>query len=64
VAIAYSGNNVKIIGSHAGISVGPDGATHQGMEDIAILRVLPRMTILVPCDAIEARKATIAAAAK
>lgn len=61
VSICYSGNNVKIIGSHAGISVGPDGATHQAMEDIAITRVLPRMTVLVPCDAIEARKATIAA---
>jgi len=62
VSVAYSGNNVKIIGSHAGISVGPDGATHQAMEDIAITRVLPNMTILVPCDSIEARKATIAAA--
>ena len=62
VSICYSGNNVKIIGSHAGISVGPDGATHQAMEDIAITRVLPRMTVLVPCDAIEAKKATIAAA--
>jgi transketolase len=61
VSICYSGNNVKIVGSHAGISVGPDGATHQAMEDIAILRALPRMTILVPGDAIEARKATIAA---
>ncbi len=62
VSICYSGNNVKMIGSHAGISVGPDGATHQAMEDIAITRVLPRMTVLVPGDAIEARKATIAAA--
>ena len=61
VSICYSGNNVKIIGSHAGISVGPDGATHQAMEDIAITRVLPRMTVLVPCDALEARKATVAA---
>jgi len=62
VSICYSGNNVKLIGSHAGISVGPDGATHQAMEDIAITRVLPRMTVLVPCDSNEARKATIAAA--
>ena len=62
VSICYSGNNVKIVGSHAGISVGPDGATHQAMEDIAITRVLPRMTVLVPCDALEARKATVAAA--
>ncbi len=62
VSICYSGNNVKIIGSHAGISVGPDGATHQAMEDIAITRVLPRMTVLVPADSIEAKKATLAAA--
>src|SRR4029079_18998326 len=62
VSICYSENNVKIVGSHAGISVGPDGATDQAMEDIAITRVLPNMTVLVPCDAIEARKATLAAA--
>ncbi|MBI4049699.1 MAG: transketolase family protein, partial [Candidatus Doudnabacteria bacterium] len=62
VSICYSGNNVKIVGSHTGISVGPDGATHQAMEDIAITRVLPRITVLVPADAIEARKATVAAA--
>lgn len=54
--------NVKIAGCHAGVSVGPDGATHQMTEDIAIMRVLPNMTILNPCDAIEARKATVAAA--
>lgn len=53
--------NVKIAGAHAGISVGPDGATHQMLEDIAIMRVLPEMTVIVPCDAIETRKATIAA---
>src|SRR3990167_5391245 len=63
VSVCYSKNNVKIVGAHAGISVGPDGATHQAMEDIAIMRVLPNMTVLVPCDALEARKATIAAAA-
>lgn len=62
VSICYSNNNVKIIGSHAGISVGPDGATHQAMEDIATTRVLPNMTVLVPADAIEARKVTLAAA--
>lgn len=61
VSICYSGNNVKLIGSHAGISVGPDGATHQAMEDIATMRCLPRMTVLVPCDANEARRMTIAA---
>ena len=53
---------VKIVGSHAGISVGPDGATHQALEDIALMRVQPRMTVLSPCDAEEARKATVAAA--
>jgi transketolase len=55
--------NVKIAGAHAGVSVGPDGATHQMTEDIAIMRVLPEMRVLVPCDAIETRKATVAAAA-
>lgn len=53
---------VKIGGAHAGISVGPDGATHQALEDIALMRVQPRMTVLVPCDAVEAQKATFAAA--
>src|SRR3990167_2565462 len=53
---------VKIAGHHAGISVGPDGATHQALEDIAIMRVIPRMVVVVPCDAIEAEKATVAAA--
>ena len=52
---------VKIAGSHAGISVGPDGATHQALEDIALMRVLPRMTVISPCDAMEAKKATLAA---
>src|SRR3989338_2587148 len=60
--ICYNNRPVKIIGSHAGISVGPDGATHQAFEDIGIMRVLPRMVVLSPCDSIEARKATIAAA--
>ena len=54
---------VKIVGSHAGLSVGPDGATHQALEDIALMRVQPNMTILSPCDAEEAYKATLAAAA-
>jgi transketolase len=54
--------NVKIAGAHAGVSVGPDGATHQMTEDIAIMRVIPNMTVLVPGDAIETRKATLAAA--
>jgi transketolase len=60
--ICYNDRPVKIAGSHAGISVGPDGGTHQAIEDIAITRVLPRMVVLSPCDAIEARKATIEAA--
>lgn len=50
---------VKIVGSHAGISVGPDGATHQMLEDIALMRVLPRMVVVVPGDSIEAEKATL-----
>jgi transketolase len=54
---------VKIVGSHAGVSVGPDGATHQALEDIALMRVQPNMSVISPCDAEEARKATLAAAA-
>jgi transketolase len=54
--------NVKVIGSHAGVSVGPDGATHQAIEDMAIMRCIPNMTVVAPCDAIEARKATLAIA--
>jgi len=60
--IAYNNSNVKIAGHHAGISVGPDGATHQATEDIAIMRTMPNMKVFVPCDAVEARKATLAAA--
>lgn len=60
--ICYNDVPVKIVGSHAGISVGPDGGTHQAIEDIALMRVLPNMVVLSPCDAIEAKKATIAAA--
>lgn len=59
VSIAYSENNVKIIGCHAGLNVGPDGATHQALEDIALMRVLPKMTVIVPADAEETRKATL-----
>ncbi len=54
---------VKIAGAHSGVSVGPDGGTHQMTEDIALMRVLPNMTVLAPCDAIETRKAIIAALA-
>jgi len=60
--ICYNDSNVKIAGAHAGVSVGPDGGTHQAIEDIAITRVIPRMTVIAPCDAIEAKKATLAAA--
>jgi transketolase len=60
--ICYNNRPVKIAGSHAGVSVGPDGGTHQAIEDIAITRVIPRMVVISPCDAIEAKKATIAAA--
>lgn len=60
--ICYNHRPVKIAGSHAGVSVGPDGGSHQALEDIAITRALPNMVVIVPCDAIEARKATLAAA--
>lgn len=53
---------VKVIGSHAGVSVGPDGATHQMLEDIALMRVLPNMVVIAPADAVEAEKATLAIA--
>lgn len=53
---------VKIAGCHAGISVGPDGATHQALEDMALMRVQPHMVVISPCDSVEARKATLAAA--
>ncbi len=60
--ICYNNRPVKIAGSHAGVSVGPDGGSHQALEDMAITRVLPRMVVISPCDAIEAKKATMAAA--
>jgi transketolase len=58
--ICYNREPVKIIGSHGGLSVGPDGGSHQMLEDIAITRVIPNMVVISPCDAIEASKATIA----
>lgn len=58
--ICYNNRPVKIVGSHAGVSVGPDGGTHQAIEDIAITRVIPRMVVISPCDSIEAKKATLA----
>jgi transketolase len=60
--ICYNNQPVKIVGSHAGVSVGADGGSHQALEDIALMRVLPRMIVLSPCDALETRKAITAAA--
>jgi len=62
VSVCINNLNVKIQGAHAGISVGPDGRTHQALEDIGIMRILPNMTVVVPADAIQAEKATIASA--
>lgn len=56
--IAYNNRPVKIVGAHAGVSVGPDGATHQALEDIALMRMVPNMEVFVPCDATEARAIT------
>ncbi|HEX3468470.1 MAG TPA: transketolase C-terminal domain-containing protein [Candidatus Elarobacter sp.] len=62
--LALNETNVKIAGAHAGVSVGPDGATHQAIEDIAIMRVIPKMTVIVPCDSVQTKKATLAVAAR
>ena len=61
-SVCYSNLNVKLVATHAGLTVGADGATHQMMEDIAMLRALPNLTIIIPCDSLEAEKATIAVA--
>lgn len=61
ITICYSNVNVKIGGAHGGISVGPDGATHQALEEISIMRSIPNMRMIVPCDYWETRKATVAA---
>lgn len=60
--IALNDRPVKIVGSHAGVSVGPDGATHQMLEDIALMRALPNMVVIAPGDSVEAEKATLALA--
>ena len=60
-SIAYSNLNVKLVSTHAGITVGADGATHQMLEDVSMMRVLPNMRVVVPCDALEAEKAVLAA---
>ena len=61
--ICLNDRPVKIVGSHAGVSVGPDGATHQMLEDLGLMRVLPNMVVIAPCDSVEAEKATIAMSA-
>ena len=61
VSVCFNNLHVVIGGAHAGISVGPDGATHQALEDIAIMRVLPNMTVFSPCDAFQTKQVTIAA---
>ncbi len=58
VSVCYSNRNVKIVGGHAGLTTGPDGATHQALEDIAMMRVLPNMTVLVPSDEVSAHALT------
>jgi transketolase len=58
--MALNETNVKIAGAHAGVSVGPDGATHQAIEDIAIMRVIPHMFVVVPCDSVQTKRATLA----
>ena len=58
--IAYNDRKVVIVGSHAGVSVGADGGSHQALEDIALMRVMPNMDVFSPCDSIEAEKATLA----
>ena len=58
VSICYSNLNVLIAGAHAGVSVGPDGATHQALEDLFAMQALPNMSVVVPCDSVETRKAT------
>ena len=60
--IAYNDRPVKLVGSHAGISVGPDGGTHQALEDIALMRIIPNIEVVSPCDALEAKRATLALA--
>jgi transketolase len=62
--MALNETNVKIAGAHAGVSVGPDGGTHQAIEDIAIMRVIPHMMVVVPCDSVQTKKATLALSEK
>lgn len=62
ISVCYMKLNVKIAGTHGGVSVGPDGATHQALDEITLMRALPNMTMIVPCDAEEAKMATMRAA--
>lgn len=62
VLVGQNNANVKLTGAHAGVSVGPDGMSHQALEDMALVRCLPGMIVLAPCDSIETKKATLAAA--
>ncbi len=62
MVVAYSNKNVKIAASHAGVTLGEDGATHQTLEDVGMMKMLPNMTVLVPCDYNQTKAATIAAA--
>ena len=64
ISICYNNANVKVVGSHAGLTVEEDGATHQALEDIATMRVIPNMTVIMPADGLEAEKATLAIAKK
>lgn len=59
ISVCYNNANVKIGGGHSGITVGPDGATHQSLEELSLLRTLPNMTLVVPCDYVETKKATL-----
>src|SRR5918994_6633991 len=59
-SVAYSGKNVKICASHAGLTLGEDGATHQILEDVGMMKMLPHMTVIVPCDYNQTRQATLA----
>jgi transketolase len=61
-SVSYNGFNIKIVASHAGITVGPDGASHQALEDIALMRVIPNMNIIVPCDGPQTHDAVVACA--
>jgi transketolase len=64
ISVCYNDVNVKIGGGHSGITVGPDGATHQSLEEVSLLRAMPNLTLVVPCDYLEAKKATIAVGEK